>query len=155
MKKQPSLRLSGAIILAIIGGACLGYVQDGITTGLIAISFLSFILIVGMIGWVIGVVWYGAALRFPLLPRFGIEPILSRLILILLWWLFTVIGGVIFLSLHGTIIMPLLVMIAISAGMGMAYNFFLVVLPSFIYWMVSRKNRQGRSSAKRRARRHE
>lgn len=144
-----SPRLIGAIVLAIVGGLCLGFVQDTITTTLLSLPFLSILLIGGMVGWVVCVVWYVMAFRASWLRRFGIQPTLQRLILILLWWVFTVIGGTAYLGLVGTISMSLLGMIMISAGMSMAYNFFLVVLPCLIFWglqSVPPKSRRARSS---------
>ena len=157
MKNQLSLRLIGAIILAIVGGACLGYFQDTITTNLLSISFLSVLLIGGMVAWVVCAVCYGAAFRVSWLSRLGIEPTLPRLIFILLWWLSAVVGSVVFFSLSSTISMPLFGVILISAGMGMAYSFYLMVLPLFIIWGIGsalRKKPQGRASAKRQAKRH-
>lgn len=142
-------RRVGFIIFAIVGGLCLGFVQDAITTTLLSLPFLTILLIGGLVGWVVCVSWYVMALRFSWLRRFGIQPTLQRLILIVLWWVFTVIGGVAYLGLAGSIAMPLSGMIAVAVGMSMAYNFFLVVLPSFIFWglqSIPPKSRRARSS---------
>ncbi|MBN1428863.1 MAG: hypothetical protein JXB07_10800 [Anaerolineae bacterium] len=158
MKNYPLQHL-GAIALAIVGGTVLGYVQDNITASLLWLPFLSILLIVGMIGWAVCVVWYGMALRIAWLRRLGLQHTSRRLVLLLLWLVFTVIGGVAFFSLNeGIVTMPFVVTILISAGMGMSYNFFLVVLPSLIFWKVRPSSPQPRSpgsSARRRASRHE
>jgi hypothetical protein len=135
MKNYPLGRV-GAIAVAIVGGTCLGYFQDNITTSLLSYSFLSVLLIGGMVGWLVCTVWYGAALRISWLRRIGIKPTLQGFIFILLYWVFTVIGSVVFLSLYGTVSMPLFLVVVLSIGMAMAYNFFLVVLPLFIFWGV-------------------
>jgi hypothetical protein len=147
--KNTSLRRIGAIALAVVGGLILGFLQDPITTSLILLPFLSILLTVGLIGWVVCMVWYGMAFRMPGLRRLGVNPTPLGLIFLLLTWVFTVIGGTIYLSLNGAISMPLLGLIILSVGMAMAYNFFLVVLPLFIFWGLQsapRKHRRARSS---------
>ena len=57
MKNQLSLRLIGAIALAIIGGACLGYFQDNITMNLLPFSIQSVFLIAGMVCWFVCIIW--------------------------------------------------------------------------------------------------
>jgi hypothetical protein len=134
MKNHLSLHLVGAIALAVIGGLILGFLQDPITTSLASLPLLSIILTAGMIGWVVCITWYGMAFRTPGLRRLGVNPTPLGLISLLLAWVFTVIGGTIYLSLNGALSMPLFGLIVLSIGMAMAYNFFLVMLPLFIFW---------------------
>jgi hypothetical protein len=145
--KNISRRHIGAIALAVVGGLILGFIQDPITTSLASLSFLSTLLVVAMIGWFVCMVWYGMAFRISGLRRLGVNPTPLGLIFLLLAWVFTVIGGTLYLSLNGALSMPLFGLIILSMGMAMAYNFFLVVLPLFIFWGLQsapRKHRRAR-----------
>src|SRR5574341_1666129 len=127
MKTYPVLRSIAIAVLAAVGGACLGYVQDDVTQRLASIfaAFSPAFYIGSILGWVVCIVWYGVALLSPSLRRLGIEPTLQGLIFVLTWWLFTVLGGVAFFLLNGMDYMTLSGVVLLSAGSGTAYNFVL------------------------------
>jgi hypothetical protein len=152
--KNLSPRFIGITTFAVVGGLCLGFIQDGITTSLASLPALclSIIYVGGLIGWFAGVVWYAMAFRMPRLRRFGIDPTFGGLGFILACWVFTTIGGTVFFLISEAGSMTLLFAIVLSAGMGMSYNFVLVVLPLFVFWMlraIPPRSRRGKSRSAR------
>jgi hypothetical protein len=120
---------------AIIGGA-LGYVQDNLTQS--ALRFVPWaVYVAGIIAWSAYVWWSAASLLMPSIRWKNAQASRFSLALILIFWLATIIGGTSFFLINGMDYMTLLGVILLSAFIGAAYTFVLVVLPLILIQAVS------------------
>lgn len=124
------------LVAAVIIGGAFGYVQDNLTQSVL--RFVPWaVYIAGIIGWSAYIWWSAASLLMPSI-RWK-NPRITRLTLaiILIFWLATIIGGTSFFLINGMDYMTLLGIILLSAFVGTAYTFVLVVLPLIIIQLVS------------------
>ncbi len=127
------------VIAAALVGSALGYLQDGLTQRIVSLfvaPVAEAFYVAGLCGWVVFVLWYIAALKFPSLRKWGLQPGLGGLISMLVLFGFTVAGGVGFFVLNGMDYQTLSQVTRLSALSASVYNFALVLLPIIaIHWV--------------------
>ena len=133
--KRKTLNVIVLLAAAIIGGA-FGYVQDNLTQSALRLVPWA-VYVAGIIGWSAYVWWSASSLLMPSIRWKNPQITRLSLAVILIFWLFTVIGGTSFFLINGMDYMTLLGVILLSTFMGTAYTFVLVILPLIIIQVVS------------------
>ena len=125
--KRKTLSVIVLIAAAILGGA-FGYVQDNLTQTLPP-STPSFFYNIGIFGWAAYVSWTVAALPIPSIRWQSLRAAYMSLAVILIFWMATIVGGIIFFLNGGWDFLSLGVAPLFSAVDGAMYSFYLVILP--------------------------